>query len=164
MFKNKWNYLLLMTECYIYHSFFFFLMIFIYFLSERAKAWAGEGQRERGTEDPKWAPCWQQQAQYGGWTHKPSCHDLSPSPTLNPLSHPGSPIIHFTKNDLLGAPGWLSRLSIQLLISVHVMISWLVRSSPMLGSALRAQSLLGILSLRPSSTAPLFPAPQKINK
>ena len=29
-----------------------------------------------------------------------------------------------------GAPGWLSRLSVQLLTSAQVMISWLVGSSP----------------------------------
>ena len=50
-------------------------------------------------------------------------------------------------------PGWLSRLSGQLLISAPVMISQFVRSSPTSGSVLTVWSLLGILSLsslRPS--------------
>ena len=44
---------------------------------------------------------------------------------------------------------WLGRLSVQLLILAQVMISWFMRSSPALGSALPARSLLGmhILSL-----------------
>ena len=44
-----------------------------------------------------------------------------------------------------GAPGWLSWLSVQLLISAHVMILQFVGSSPTLGSALMAWNLLGIL-------------------
>ena len=51
------------------------------------------------------------------------------------------------KKQHLGAPGWLSQLSIQLLTSVQVVISWFVSLSPTSGSALTAQSLLGILSL-----------------
>ena len=45
-----------------------------------------------------------------------------------------------------GMPGWLSRLSIQLLVSAQVMLSQFVRLSPKSGSVLTAQSLLGILS------------------
>ena len=52
-----------------------------------------------------------------------------------------------TEEKGLGTPGWLSWLSIRLLISAQVMISWLLRSSPVWGSALTLQSLLGILSL-----------------
>ena len=54
-----------------------------------------------------------------------------------------------------GAPGWLSRLSIQLLVWAQVMISRFVSSSPTLSSALTSQSLLGILSLSLS----LYPSP-----
>ena len=46
-------------------------------------------------------------------------------------------------NSFLGAPGWLSHLSVGLLILDQVMVSWFVGSSPML----TAQSLLGILAL-----------------
>ena len=46
-----------------------------------------------------------------------------------------------------GAPGWLRRLSVRLSISARVVSSRFVRSSPELGSALAAWSLLGILSL-----------------
>ena len=49
--------------------------------------------------------------------------------------------------EALGTPGWLSRLNTLLLISTQVMISRFMSSSPTLGSARSAQSLLGILSL-----------------
>ena len=54
-----------------------------------------------------------------------------------------------------GAPGGLSQLSIQLLILAQVMISRFMNSSPVLGSVLTVQSLLGILS--PSLC--LYPSP-----
>ena len=44
-------------------------------------------------------------------------------------------------------PGWLSRLSIQALISAQVMILWFVGLSPKSDSTLTAQSLIEILSL-----------------
>ena len=43
--------------------------------------------------------------------------------------------------------GWLSWLSVRLLVSAWVMISWFVGSSPVLGSTLTAWSLSGILFL-----------------
>ena len=46
-----------------------------------------------------------------------------------------------------GAPGWLRRLSVQLLILAQVMISRFVRSSPRSGSVLPGQSVLRVLSL-----------------
>ena len=55
----------------------------------------------------------------------------------------------------LGAPGWLSRLSIRLLILAQVLISWLAGSSNMSGPGLTARSLLGILSLPLSLPLPL---------
>ena len=54
---------------------------------------------------------------------------------------------------LLGS-WWLSRLNIRRLVWAQVMISQLVRLSPTLGSALRAQSLLGILSFPLSLALP----------
>ena len=51
------------------------------------------------------------------------------------------------KKEKSGAPGWLSGLSVELLASAQVVISWFVSSSPALGSALAVQNLLGILSL-----------------
>ena len=53
-----------------------------------------------------------------------------------------------------GAPGWLSRLSVQLL--AQVMILRFVRPSPASGSVLTAWSLLGILSLPCSLPLPCF--------
>ena len=52
-------------------------------------------------------------------------------------------------------PGWLSQLRAGLLVWAQVMISQFMRSSPMWGSALAAQSLLGILSL-PLSVPPAY--------
>ena len=51
------------------------------------------------------------------------------------------------ENLKLGAPGWLSWLSVQLLVSAHIMISQFGSSSPTLGFALIARNLLEILSL-----------------
>ena len=71
--------------------------------------------------------------------------------------------ISFTSIKLLknlkqfGAPGWLSQLSIQLLISPQVMISQFVSLSPISGYVLTAWSLLGIVS--PSRSAPPLLAP-----
>ena len=48
---------------------------------------------------------------------------------------------------ILGAPGWLSWLSVRLLISAQVRISWFMGWSPVSGSVLTVQSPLGILSL-----------------
>ena len=42
---------------------------------------------------------------------------------------------------------WVAQLSVPLVISAQVMISEFIGLSPMLGSALTAQRLLGILSL-----------------
>ena len=58
------------------------------------------------------------------------------------------------KNDGPGAPGWLSRLRVSLLILAQVMIS-LVKSSPTSGSVLTAQSLEPVSdSMSPSLSAP----------
>ena len=54
---------------------------------------AREGQRERGTQNPKWAPGSKLSSQSGARTHKPRDHDLSGSHTLNRLSHPGAPTL-----------------------------------------------------------------------
>ena len=51
-----------------------------------------------------------------------------------------------------GVPGWLSPLSVRLLVSAQVMISWLVGSSPTSGSVLAEKGLFGILSLCPPPT------------
>ena len=53
----------------------------------------------------------------------------------------------FKKINLIGVPGWLSWLSIRLLISAQVMISRFMRLIPVSGSVLIAWSLPGILSL-----------------
>ena len=64
----------------------------------------------------------------------------------------------------LGASGWLSWLNVRFLISSQAMISWFVRSSPTLGSALTVWRLLGILSLPLSLPLPTFFISPKINK
>ena len=50
------------------------------------------------------------------------------------------------KRGNLGAPEWLRWFSIQLLISAQVMVSQFMSLSPVSGSMLTGQSLLGILS------------------
>ena len=157
------------------------------FIFESASRSQGE-QRERGTEDLKWALRWQQQAQHGAQTHKPPLdHDLSQSWTLNRLSHPDAPKmvslkkIFFTylsnpythhgaqtynpmiKSHTLGALGWQSPISAQ------VMISRSVNSSSVSGSVLTAQSLEPASdSVFPSLSAPplleLCLSLSKINK
>ena len=52
------------------------------------------------------------------------------------------------ENPEVGAPGWLSRLSIRLSISAQIMISWFMGSSPTLGS---------VLSLEPAWASSSFP-------
>ena len=52
----------------------------------------GEGQRGRGTENPKRSLCQQQRAWYGTQTHEPWDHDLSQSRTLNQLNHPSASV------------------------------------------------------------------------
>ena len=62
---------------------------------------------------------------------------------------------------VIGAPGWLSQLSFQLLVLAQIMISQFVGASPMLGSVLTAWTLLGILSPSPSAPPPLVLALSK---
>ena len=66
-----------------------------------------------------------------------------------PLS--GSQLLHLENGGeikiVFRVPGWLSRLGVQLLVLVQVMISRFVSSSPTPGTVLTARSLLGILSL-----------------
>ena len=58
----------------------------------------------------------------------------------------------------------LSWLSLRLLVSAQVMISWSVSSSPALGSRLTVQSLFGILSFSLSPCPSPALALSKINK
>ena len=71
------------------------------------------------------------------------------SSTLSPLLHRDSPISKM--NPSWGT--WVAQLvSVQLLISAQVMISWFMGSSPVSSSVLTAQSLLGILSTSVSAS------------
>ena len=58
------------------------------------------------------------------------------------------------KSVTIRAPGWLSLLSIQLLVSGQVMISWFMGSSPAL-LCWQCGAGWGPLSLRPSPTHPV---------
>ena len=60
---------------------------------QRDRAWAGEQQRERETQNPKQAPGSELESQMQGWNSELWDHDLSWSWMLNWLSHPGAPII-----------------------------------------------------------------------
>ena len=63
---------------------------------------------------------------------------------------------------VIGAPGWLSHLSIRPLVLAQVMISWFMDSSPTWGSMPTMKSLLGIHSLSLPLSAP--PASSSQNK
>ena len=62
-----------------------------------------------------------------------------------------------------GAPGWFSWLSVQLLVSAQVMISWFMSSSPHQVHAGGAESAWDSLSLL-LSVSPLLMLSLKINK
>ena len=77
-------------------------LMFIFILRERER----ELERERGREkrrhrirsSPQALSC-QHRARCGGQTHKAWDHDLSPSPTLNWLSHPRAPTIELSTEE-----------------------------------------------------------------
>ena len=68
---------------------FFFFNVFYFW------AWAEEGQRESGTEDPKRALHWQQWVRCGARSHELRDGDLSRSQMFNRLSHPGTLVSFF---------------------------------------------------------------------
>ena len=67
----------------IHWGIFFYVFFFFFETKFWEKAQAGEGQRERETEEPKQAPRWQQRARRGARTHESRDHDLSQSQMLN---------------------------------------------------------------------------------
>ena len=78
-------------------------------------------------------------------THPPSLQPHSKAFVLtHVLLKALIPLVNKTKH---GVPERLSRLSVRLLISAHVMISQFASSSPSLGSVLTARSLPGIICL-----------------
>ena len=84
---------------------------------------------------------------------------LEHTPGTSTLSALGNnSILHGLLNGysiIKGTAGWLSRLSVRLLVSAQVMILQFVSSSPVSASALTVQRLLRILSL-PLSAPPLL--------
>ena len=68
--------------------------------------------------------------------------------TMNAINQPLGEMYEFgcEKNPGIGAPWWLSWLSVRLLVSGQVMLAQFVNSSFVSGSALAVRSLLGILS------------------
>ena len=91
--------------------------------SERARA--GEGQREKETQNLKQAPGSELSAQSPA--RGPRGHDLSQSRMLNQMSHPGTPIVHFLNSQIVFHCGHsITSLPIHLLIYFRVMSSfWL---------------------------------------
>ena len=67
------------------YAYIYFIFLMFIFERERERPWAGEAQRGMGTEDLKWALCWQQRAWCGAWTHEPWDHDFMS------WSHPAKP-------------------------------------------------------------------------
>ena len=80
---------------HLYHLCFYWLSFFLcLFIFERQqdRVWAGEGQRERETQNPKQAPSSELSAQPNTGLELTNWdHDLSRRRTLNQLSHPGAP-------------------------------------------------------------------------
>ena len=76
---------------------------------------AGEGQRQKETEDPKWALCYQHRARRGARTHKLRDHDLSQSRTLNRPGRPGAPKFVF---DCLSLPAKMEAPRSQVLVYI----------------------------------------------
>ena len=93
LFLGWWAFILFYFIILFYPIKLFFKFIYLFWERESESVQMGEGHGERGTEDPKWALCWQQRAQSGAQTHKPQDHDLSQNWMLNQLSHPGAPVI-----------------------------------------------------------------------
>ena len=84
---------------------------------------------------------------------------------LNQMGHPGDPIVLFFSNCSLsaGAPGWLSQVSVGLLILAQVMTSWFCEFKP--HSGLCADSMEPAwVSLSPSFSAPLSLTPSPSQK
>ena len=70
-----------------------FFLTFIYFWESETEHKWGRG-RETGAHRIRsrlQALSWQHRARHGAQTHRPRDRDLSQSPTLNQLSHPGAP-------------------------------------------------------------------------
>ena len=61
------------------HLWSLFLFVFNVYLFLREREQAGKGQREREIQNPEQAPCWQQRARRGAWTHETWDSDLSQS-------------------------------------------------------------------------------------
>ena len=106
-----------------------FFNVYLIFEGERDRVWVGEGQRETHTQIPKQAPGSELSAQslmWGSilWTMRSWSEPKSRVGTLNRLSHPGAPPYDFlsffpvayfiVRLHYIGAPGWLSWLSIRL--------------------------------------------------
>ena len=93
---------------FVYGSLFFFFLMFI-FERERQSTSGGGAEREGDrTGSRLQAPSCQHRVRRGARTHKPWDHDLSRSPMLRQLSHPGAPCIWFTLGGgLLFSLEWL---------------------------------------------------------
>ena len=90
----KWGDLLIKRGCrYITHKPYFILIFFNVYLFLIDRSWAGEGQKERETQNTNRLPALncQHRARCRAWTHEPWDYDLSRSQILNRLSHPGIP-------------------------------------------------------------------------
>ena len=73
-------------------------------------------------------------------THHAEPHTYHTQQLAESTGRLGDQGLHGQKCDSIGAPGWPRQLSIRLLILAQVMMSWVVRSSPVLGSTLRVES------------------------
>ena len=154
--------------------------MFIYFWQrERDRAWAGKGQRERETQNPKQATGSELSAQSptrgsNSQTTRSWPEPKSDAQPTEPPRRPRNTMIYSTQKekvscfqtDLWGT--WVAQ-SVKRPTLAQVMMSWFVSSRPALGSMLTAQpgACLGFcvsLSLCPSPTHARALSPSKINK
>ena len=85
----------------VFFSFFFLIFVMFIFETERDRAWTGEGQRERETQNRKQAPGSEPSAQSPMRGSNPRTVRSWPgwSRTLNQLRHPGAPNVYLFLRD-----------------------------------------------------------------
>ena len=71
-------------------------LFYYYYLVLRDRAWAGQGQRERETQNPKQAPCCQHGARCGAQTPEPRDPDLNQNQELDAWPTEPQADDHFT--------------------------------------------------------------------
>ena len=108
--------------------YFILLSLFIFYLRQRERV--SRRRADKGKENPKQTSHCQSRAQHGAWSQELRDHDLSRNQkSPNQLSYPDVPLCNYLKN-CIRAPGWLSWLNFQLLISAIKIQSYFFYKCP----------------------------------